>query len=125
MVNHDTQKYGKAAALARATQGGHTNNYAQVVLQILPKEDVSRIIQSSTTLDGHSYFEKLGSILAQQKSELHSVCKKFSCLNPIITINQKEITDQKEILQLRNEIDNLKREYNPQQTALNKEIHDL
>ena len=75
MVNYDMKEHGEAAALARATQGWHTNSYAQVVLQILPKEDVSTIIQESTTLNGHSYFEKLGSILAQHKSELHSLCK--------------------------------------------------
>ena len=92
MVNHDIQKYGETAALARATQGGHTNSYAQVVLQILPKEDISRIIQESTTLDGHSYFEKLGNILAQQKSELHSLCKKLSCINIMHTFNKMHTT---------------------------------
>ena len=76
MVNRDIKEYGEPAALARATQGGHTNSYAQVVLQILPREDLSTIIQESNTLNGHSYFEILGSILAQQKAELHARCKK-------------------------------------------------
>ena len=58
------------------------HRYAQVVLQMLPKEDVSAIIRESTALDGQSYFEKLGAILAEHKSELHSLCKRFNCLNP-------------------------------------------
>ena len=82
MVDYNIKEYGEYEALARATQGGHTNSYAQVVLQILPKEDVSAIIRESTGLDGRTYFEKLGTILAEHKSELHSLCKKFNCLNP-------------------------------------------
>ena len=75
MVNYNIKEYGEPTALARATQGGHTNSYAQIVLQMLPEEDVSAIIRESTTLNRHSYFEKLGTILAEHKSELHSLFK--------------------------------------------------
>ena len=50
MTDHDTQEHGTEQALARASQGGHTNRYTNIVLEILPKEDVSAIIRESTGL---------------------------------------------------------------------------
>ena len=88
MVDYNIKEYGEYEALARATQGGRTNSYAKDVLQILPKEDVSAIIRESTGLDGRIYFEKLGTLLAEHKSELHSLCKKFNCLNPPYMVDQ-------------------------------------
>ena len=117
MVDYNIKEYGEYTALARATQGGHTNSYAQVVLQMLPKEDVSTIIRES----------KLGTILAEHKSELHSLCKKFNCLNPPYmadqftglpadskpyapTANQDPQTD-KELKKLRDELRTIKKTY--------------
>ena len=50
MIDYDIQENGKEQALARASQGGHTNRYTNLVLKILPKEDVSSTIMETNNL---------------------------------------------------------------------------
>ena len=82
MTDYDTQEHAKEQALARASQGGHTNKYTNLVLDILPKEDVSSIIMETNNLTGHHTFERIGAILLAHKREIHAICKQFPSMSP-------------------------------------------
>ena len=82
MTDHDTQEHGTEQALARASQGGHTIKYTNLVLEILPKEDVSSTIMETNKLTGQQTFERIGAILLAHKKEIHEVQKRFPTMSP-------------------------------------------
>ena len=69
MTDHDTQEHGTEQALARASQGGHTIKYTNLVLEILPKEDVSSTIMETNNLTGQQTFERIGAIILEHKTK--------------------------------------------------------
>ena len=69
MTDHDTQEHGTEQALARASQGGHTIKYTNLVLEILPKEDVSSTIMETNNLTGQQTFERICAIILEHKTK--------------------------------------------------------